>query len=240
MPKEEKFEEVIVPQSSGQDTPLKEEQEWDRVDVHPFEIVYHDKRAANNIAGKIVPVQYARKGGSSFKFLKLSPDFLVSGILEADATTTTVSGTASETTLNSYSVPANSISRNDSRTEKAGNVFRIWAAGVYTTDDATATVSIRCKVGSTTYHTLTSTGATVTNAPWYVNWTVIISAIGTSGTAESFAECSINNVGKDAGSTATQTIDTTASQTISLTGQFTGGSSGDSITIRQFLVELIN
>jgi len=122
----------------------------------------------------------------------------------------------------------------------AGNTFRIWAAGRMTTDDATATVAIKLKVGSTTYHTITTTGATVTNAPWYVNWTIIVPTIGSSGTAESFAEASTNNVRKDSASTATQTIDTTAAQTISITATWTSGSAGDDISIRQFLIELIN
>lgn len=177
---------------------------------------------------------------STRKFMKLHPDFLISGVLEADATVTSVAGTASETTLNSYTVPLNSISRNDSRSEKAGNAFRIRASGRYTTDDAAATVAIALKIGTTTYHTITTTAATVTNAPWFVDWLVIISAIGSSGTAESFASARTNNVNKDSASTATQTIDTTANQTISLTATWTGGSAGDNISIRQFIIELIN
>lgn len=188
-------------------------------------------------------------GSSSRAFLKLSPDFLLSGVLRVDPTVTSVAGTAGETTLNSYVVPANMISRNYTGSGTgtgtrdfrfAGNTFRIWAAGRYTTDDATSTVAIALKVGSTTYHTITTTGATVTNAPWFVNWTVIVATIGSSGTAESWAEAQTNNVNKDSASTATQTIDTTASQTISLTATWTGGSAGDNISIRQFILEILN
>lgn len=182
------------------------------------------------------------------KFLKLHPDFFLSGVLKADATVTSVDGDpGTEATLNSYTIPLNTISRNQSGTattgknfRHAGNAFRIRAAGRYTTDDATATVALALKVGSTTYHTITTTAATVTNAPWMVDWLVIIPTIGTSGTAESYVSAKTNNVNKDAASTATQTIDTTAAQIISITATWTSGSAGDDISIRQFLIELIN
>ena len=196
---------------------------------------------------RIQMVQGVNRAVSTKQFLKLSPDFYVSGVLNADATVTSVAGTLGETTLNSYAIPLNMISRNYTGSgtsgkeyRKAGNVFRIRASGRYTTDDATATVAIALKIGSTTYHTITTTGATVTNAPWYVNWTVIVPTIGSAGTAESFAEASTNNVRKDSPSTATQTLDTTSAQTISVTATWTSGSAGDDISVRQFIVELLN
>lgn len=203
--------------------------------------------AINNYHRRIQNIQARNIASASKKFLKLSPDFYLSGVLKADATVTSVNGTQGETTLNSYTIPLNTISRNytgSGTTGKefrdSGNVFRIRASGRYTTDDATATVAISLKVGSTTYHTITTTGATVTNAPWYVNWTVIVSTIGSAGTAESFAEASTNNVRKDSASTATQTLDTTATQTISITATWTSGSAGDDVSVRQFIVELMN
>ena len=184
---------------------------------------------------------------STRKFLKLRPEFLLSGVLEADATVVSVAGNAGETTLNSYTIPLNTISRNQSGTatsgtffKKAGNVFRIRASGRYTTDDATATVAIALKVGSTTYHTITTTGATVSNAPWNIDWLIIVATIGSSGTVESQCTAKTNNVNKDSANTATIAIDTTANQTISLTATWTSGSAGDSLSIRQFIVELLN
>lgn len=184
---------------------------------------------------------------STRKFLKLRPEFLLSGVLEADVTVVSVAGTAGETTLNSYTIPLNTISRNQSGTatsgtffKKAGNVFRVRAAGRYTTDDATATVAIACKVGSTTYHTITTTGATVSNAPWNIDWLIIVATIGSSGTVESQCIAKTNNVNKDSANTATIAIDTTANQIISLTATWTSGSAGDNLSIRQFLIELLN
>src|SRR3990167_1546252 len=202
----------------------------------------------NNFHRRIQVIPSTNRAVSTKHFLKLSPDFYISGVLKADATVVSVDGDpGTEATLNSYAIPLNMISRNYTGSgtsgkefRHAGNTFRIWACGRMTTDDATATVAIKLKVGSTTYHTITTTGATVTNAPWYVNWTIIVPTIGSSGTAESFAEASTNNVRKDSASTATQTLDTTAAQTISITATWTSGSAGDDISIRQFLIELIN
>lgn len=181
------------------------------------------------------------------KFLKLSPDFYINGTLEADGTLTTVAGTAPETTIASYIIPLNAISRNyeagktsgrDYR--KAGNVFRIRAAGVYTTDDAVAIVTLRLKIGSTVYHALISPAGTISNAPWIIDWTVIALTIGSAGTVHSAASAKINNVNKDDVNGGVQAIDTTATQTISITAEWGSGSVGDSISIRQFIVELMN
>lgn len=197
----------------------------------------------NNYHRRIQNIQARNIATSSKKFLKLSPDFYLSGVLKADATVTSVDGDpGTEATLNSYTIPLNSISRNytgSGTTGKefrhAGNVFRIWVAGRYSTDDPTATVAIKCKIGSTTYHTFTTAGAIATNAEWYVKWTVIVPTIGSSGTAESFADFTSKEL-----STSSQTLDTTAAQTISITATWTSGSAGDDISIRQFIVELIN
>lgn len=235
MPEEEKFEKLARPEIEGSSeqafTPEKVE------DKSPFVIERSDNRNVNQVTGKIAIKPVVATATSTRKFLKIHPDFLVSGVLEADATITTTAA-ATETTLNSYTVPLNSISRNDSNTEKAGNVFRIWAAGTYGTNNGVDTCSIRLKVGSTTYHTITTTAGIVTDVPWYINWTIIISATGASGTAESFAESRFNNLNKDSGSTATRTIDTTADQTISITEQW--ADAGNTISIRQFMVELLN
>lgn len=188
-------------------------------------------------------------GSSTKSFLKVSPDFLLSGVLKADASVTSVLGSASETTLSTYTIPLNTISRNYTGAatssgprdwRDAGNIFRIHASGIYTTDDATANVAIALKVGSTTYHTITTTGATVTNAPWYIDWTFIVATIGSSGTTESFVKAQTNNVNKDSGGTSTIAIDTTADQAISLTATWASGDAGDTISVRQFMVELLN
>lgn len=212
---------------------------------NPF-IIDYENRKIQVLPGVNIAV-------NSRKFLKLTEDFLPSGVLKADATVVVVAGDASETTLNSYVVPLNTISRNYSgaasasgpqKYRDAGNTFRVWAAGVYTTDDSTATVAIKLELNNgaadTTYHTITTTGATVTNAPWYIDWMFIVSAIGSSGTAETYVTAKTNNVNKDVGGTSALTLDTTLAQTIKMTATWASGDAADSISIRQFLIELIN
>lgn len=163
--------------------------------------------------------------------LKLRDVFTIGGTLKSDATVGTVTGAAGETTLNSFQFFINEW--------YVGATIKVHAAGIYTTDDASANVAIKLKIGSTTYHTITTSAGTTTNAPWCIDWTFIVSAIGTSGTAESYASAKTNNVNQDSGSTGTQTIDTTAQQLLAVTATWASGSSGDSIKIRQFIVSAI-
>lgn len=173
------------------------------------------------------------------KFLKLAREFKPSGVLVADATPVAVAGTTTGT-LASYTIPLNTISRNDEVRDPAGNVFRVTAWGRYTTDDDTATVTINLRVGGTTYHSIVSTGLTATNAFWRIDWNIIIKTIGTSGTAESYASAKINNVNKDNGSTSSKAIDTTLDQDIDITTSWTSGDAGDGISLRGWMVELLN
>lgn len=209
------------------------------VEASPFMIDYTNRL--------IRPIPSATSATASQKFLKLNRAFLPSGVVECDATVVSVIGTAAASPLNSYVIPLNTISRNyagsgTSGTEfrKAGNAFRVRAAGIYTTDDATATFSLGLSVGGTTYHNIGSTAATVTAAPWNIDWLFIVSAIGSSGTVESQLSAKINNVNKDSAQTGTIAINTTVANTILLQTVFTSGSAGDSISIRQFMVELLN
>lgn len=185
---------------------------------------------------------------TSKKFLKLQPEFLVSGTLEGNTLVATVAGTDPETDLVTYTIPLNTISRNMANTaatsgrdfRKAGNIFRVRVSGTYTTDDAVATFSLLAKVGGSTWHTITSTGAIVTDQPWAIDCYIIIATIGASGTAESYISAKINNVNKDTSGTSTFSIDTTSANSLTVSASWTGGSAGDNVKIRQHIVELLN
>jgi len=229
---EEMFEELEKPKTAipvgGFEAPLRSE--FDIVDYHPFQIDYANRKI------RIIPTK--RIASDTRKFMKLHPDFLVSGVLEADTTETQMSGTI-ETELNSYTIPLNMLSRNSSITEKCGNVVRIYAAGVYEHSNTIDTMTVRFKVGSTTYHSIISpSGSVRTNVPWIATWTVMIRSIGASGVAQSTLSAKLNNINNDNCPTSTFSIDTTANQKFSVTGQFSN--SGNSIMIRQFFVEILN
>ena len=236
--KEEKPEEKMIERISS---PSKEEidlpipNEFTEVDYHPFQIDFTNR--------KIRMIPTSPIATSTRKFMKLHPDFLISGVIEADSTVTTVSSSASETNLDTYTIPLNSISRNDSVTETAGNVIRISASGTYSTANATDTVTIRVGNGSaptTEWNSMISTAASVTTQPWNLVWTGIFSAIGSSGTLEAQMTGRINNVNKDDPNTATLTVSTVANIVLAITAQWSNALSGNTISIRQFLIELLN
>lgn len=231
--------------------PPKEENKKDVTPFKPQEAKpFAVTNEFNDIAYNFLQIDYTNRkirtipgvtiASATKKFLKLSPDFLISGVLDAGVTPTSITGATGTGTLVTYTIPLNMISRNNSNTETAGNVFRIRASGRMTTDDSSSTVAIALKIGSTTYHTITSSAATVTNAPWMIDWMVTVMSIGSSGTAESYVSAKINNINKDASSTSTTAINTTTAQAISLAVSWTSGSAGDDISIRSWLLELLN
>lgn len=209
--------------------------------------------ATNQITGKLRIIPTGFKGGTSARrFLKLSPDFLPSGTLDATATPVTVDGEdyLAEVNLATYTIPANTISRNDPRTDTTGNVFRVIARGM-ASQQSTGTVQIRlkCKMKNeststvTTYHTIAGTAGTFLNQAWNINWLIYFSTYGSAGEAESQLVAAINGVNKDNSNTTTFTIDQTVGQTIQLTAQFIDSftpTAADTCTLRQFLLELLN
>lgn len=179
-------------------------------------------------------------GNTTQFFLKLKRNFKPSGVIQAESTGTSVAGDDPETSLASYTISANSLSLNDQVNDDVGNILKITANGIFTTDDASAELSLHCKIGSTTYHTIVANTGNVTNAPWRVNWEVMLTDNGSTGTAESYASAQINDIEKDSCLTSANTIDTTVEQELKLTATWSNGDSGDSVTIKQFMVEVLN
>lgn len=239
---EEKFEELLKPEIPEKESlDFKTLDEFKNISYHPFLINYEHRR--------LQPIPGMDIATSSRKFLKLSPDFYLSGTLASIQSNKVVAGTDSATQMVIYNIPLNMISRNYSGGASAsgpkdwrdrGNIFRIIASGFYTTDDATATVSIACRVGAVTFHTITTTAATVTNAPWILDWVFSVTAIGSSGTVESSVRASTNNINKDAVATTAPALNTTTNREVDLRITWTSGSAGDSLTVNQAFLELLN
>jgi len=162
--------------------------------------------------------------------IKLRDIFTISGTLKSEGSVVTVAGNVSETTLKSFQFLINEW--------YIGTTVRVHAAGVYTTDDASSNVAIKLKVGSTTYHTVTTSAGTTTSAPWCLDWTFIVTALGATGTAESYVSAKTNNTNKDSGGTAAITLDTTAQQLLAITATWASGDAADSISIRQFIIKI--
>lgn len=121
-------------------------------------------------------------------------------------------------------------------------VIRITALGTYTSD-GTRIVTVRVGSGTaptTEWNSMVSTAAVTTNIPWNLIWTGIVASIGSSGTLEAQMVGSINNVSKNDANSATVALNTTATLTIALTAQWSAVTAGNSITVRQFIVEILN
>ena len=146
---------------------------------------------------------------------KLRNDFNLSGVIDVSTTVTSVTGAANGTTeTNLYTFTFNP------QEWHIGMLVRLTAFGVYSTANATDTVTLRVGLGTaptTEINSIVSTGASVTNVPWNLTWIGIITAIGSSGTIEAQFTGGINNVKKDDGNTATSSINTPTSQILSLT-----------------------
>lgn len=133
-----------------------------------------------------------------------------------------------------------------------GKTLRLFVAGVYSTPIAsTATITIKVKLGAVTLFTATSSAnpGTVTNNSWNAN---IYVTTQTAGATASF-ECHGNLV-IDLGATpgvadatfsdtniaTVGTVDSTVIQTLQTTITFSAGSTSNSATQRQQLVESVN
>ncbi len=163
---------------------------------------------------------------------RLDNNVPLSGVVKADSTVTAVT-TTTFSVLNSYSIPANALA--------VGRVIRVTASGTYGTANATDTVNVIARVNATDWHSITSTAASVTGVQWSLSWVFIVATTGASGTAETQLPWAfMNSVFKAAPSTATKTIDTTQARTIDLVAAWSAAAGGNTISIRQFVVEVLN
>jgi len=199
-----------------------------RTDEELLEDVGDEEAFDNSLSGWLYPPANQNYGTGA----KNSDTFSLSGVVYVGTVETVVAGNAGATALDSFTFEPNSW--------HANMVVRVRAFGYYTTDDATANVALALKVGSTTYHTITTTGATIPNAPWNIEWIVRVKTIGATGTVATGAEAKTNNVNKDSANTGSPTLDTTTTQVFSILATWASGDAADSITLRGFIIEVLN
>ena len=182
---------------------------------------------------RVVPVQIATLGRS----VKLRDVFTLSGALASDSTVVTVTAAGSsgaQTDLKSFKFFPNEW--------HIGMCVRISASGVIT-DDGTRVCKLSLGSGLAAAHTewnsMTSTSATVTNSPWHLQWIGIVTTLGASGTLEAQMQGDINRVNKDDPNTAAVALATDTAVTIALTADWDGSDVGNSLSIRQWLIEIL-
>lgn len=159
--------------------------------------------------------------------------------LFAMTTNKTVTGTASETTLNgggqgSLSLAANYLT--------AGATLRVRAGGSYSLG-ASQQVTFRLKIdGSAIGHgTLTNSGVGATSGEWFLDAQYTVRTTGAPGTSygilEPRATLGSGNPMLWVGAADSYAVDTTASHTLDFTGQLSN--SADSVTCELFTVEKV-
>lgn len=153
-----------------------------------------------------------------------------------DGTTQTVSNTVTETSLKTTNLRFTQFIKN--------RTLRLRATGTYSTANGADTFTLRLLmlqsgISTSTYHTLTSTAASVTNVSWNIDWIVTVPTIGTSGTTESYVSSKINNVNKDDSFASPRTFDTTSMQQFKLTVQWSSANVNDIFKMRQYILELV-
>jgi len=189
-----------------------------------------DLEQRKNSAGTVVASTSSagvRKGN------RLDDNVLLSGVVKSDYTVVTVANTVTQTNLNYYTVPASTLAAN--------RAIRVTAAGIYSTANASDTVSLVFGVGGVTWHTITSTAASVTNAQWAVSWIVIVKTLGASGDAESQLFLAfINGLFKMSPNTAVKTMNTTTARNVVIEATWSAADAGNTVSIREFLVEVLN
>ena len=180
----------------------------------------------------LIPINTATTGRS----VKLRDLFNISGSVASDSTVVTVTANGSagaQTDLKSFKFFPNEW--------HVGMCVRITATGIVTCD-ATRTVVLRIGSGlapTTEWNSMTNVAGALTDAPWNLTWIGIVTTLGASGTIEGQMTGAINNVGKDDANTAAVALATNTAITVALTADWSANTAGNSISVRQWLVEVL-
>lgn len=154
------------------------------------------------------------------------------------STPSTIANTAAETLFTG----AASFNQN---TLAVGQVLRVLASGVYSTDALlSGTLTFNVKIGSvyvasTAAITMT---ASLTNQGWMLDAFLIVASLGAGGTIEAqgrvFLETASGTMLAGAmPNTAVVTVDTTVLETLGVSVQWANAAAANSITLRQLVVE---
>lgn len=158
--------------------------------------------------------------------------------LFSQTATVTVANTTTETTLISTGIGTVTLPTNFF---VAGKTIRIKAWG-YMSSTGNPTLTVKLKLGSTTVCTYTGTSGNPSNNSWQVDSVITCRTTGSSGTVFGqglFEEVHGSGLVVGSDNTATTTINTTSSLAVNLTAQWGTANAGNTITITNFVLEVM-
>jgi hypothetical protein len=149
---------------------------------------------------------------------------------------TSVTNTTTETTVFTGTIAANEMA--------VGKTFRARIMGRFSTANATDVFTLRPKVNGVTAGVLNSNAALRTNAPFYAEFTFTVrttgSAPGTLGTYWTFASGVIDSSPENATGTAAGSVDTGLAANVTFTVTWTAANAGNTVSIDQAYLEMLN
>lgn len=139
-----------------------------------------------------------------------------------------VTNTVAETTVATYTFPANTL--------KAGETIEFEACGIATATNATDTLTMLVKLGSTTVY---NSGAldVANNDVFYSKGSIVVRTVGASGT---MVACGVGNIGVEGTVSAepflmdSATLDTTADKALTVTLTWSVASASNSARLDVF------
>jgi hypothetical protein len=144
--------------------------------------------------------------------------------------TTTVSNTATETTIYTGTLGADDL--------KAGNVVKVRTNGVISNATASDDITINVYIGSTQVSTFNPAIGNVTEAHWDANFELTVRSVGVSGSIAFNGVTDIDTSKQYDDSI--ETIDTTAAENLTVKVQWDNAKSDNSISIYQGYMEFKN
>jgi hypothetical protein len=153
-------------------------------------------------------------------------------LVTATSISSNVTNTVTQTTFaNSYNIPANYCAN--------GRVMRVTAYGLYGAD-ASATVTLRIKLGSTTVATADATSfvSSRTSKGWQTTFDIICPSVsGGSATVTAQGLVSFGSEANHQIPYTSNTIATDATQTLSLTAQWSAATANNTISLSSLTIE---
>jgi hypothetical protein len=155
----------------------------------------------------------------------------ISQAADSIITSQTVANTVVQTTVYTAVLNANEL--------KAYRVYRLWYFGKFSTHDAADQITVVVNVNGTTLVTLQSTAGLVTDAPFSGSCVFTVRTTGVAGTISSYGNITLGTKIVNT-NTSSVSVNTTAINYSTLVFQWSNADAGNTITLDQAFVEVLD